>query len=177
MKRVFLAISMGFLLLSGCVVHRKKDVNYFPISLDLRSCNIVSYIPPRSGKSLDYLLNLESWAQNKIKAYGQKGEGLISIIEGSLNMVDMPSSKKKELSIDIVIALETKNTAQYGYRKAYIRLADSMQLDDKDVPQIKVHLDQWLIKLDKLFYRTIHGNFSLLVLSEKKGADDGKSAS
>lgn len=162
-----------FLLLLGCKSLHKKAEDPFPLKVSLQTYNVINLIPTRSGKSLDYLLKLDQWAQNKIKPQGFAGEGVMSLIEGAVDLIDAPKGGKM-LSVDIVVSFEIKNDPQYGYKKVYFRVSEREKVTDKDIPHIENYLKKYLKTLDKHFFHEISSRYAMIVATKKPAPHDRK---
>ena len=141
MRIVFIYL-FSILLLLGCSSVKKKEAEHFPMNVSLQSYNVVNLIPVRSGKSLDYLLKLGKWAHEKIAPKGFAGVGVMSLIEGYVNLSDGPG-KDKILTANIVVSFEIKNDPAYGYSKTYFRLHEQEKVPNKDIPKIDMYLTKY----------------------------------
>lgn len=172
MKGMLRGFVLMALLLSGCHRGKKVEADPFPLSLALKSYTVVNYIPKRSGKSLDYLLKLDAWARSRIKARGFSGEGVLSLIEGAVDVGDIPGKKGKYLSVDIVVAFEIKNVPAYAYKKMYFRISEQAPISEKDMKHIEQHLHKYLKQLDVRLYHEISAHLGPLMTVSDTVSDD-----
>ncbi|UNM05940.1 MAG: hypothetical protein H6925_05490 [Holosporaceae bacterium] len=171
--RFFLHYLLCLVFLFGCHSVQKKEVDRFPLEMMLQSFNVVNHIPARSGRSLDYLLNLDQWAQSKVVPKGFSGVGVLSLIEGFVDLTDDPQ-QGKILSVNIVVGFEIKNDPQYGYSKTYFRVSQKEKVLEKDMPHIEKYLKKCLQHLDDQFYREITSCYPMILIKKKPVSNDTK---
>lgn len=172
MKVILQGFVLVGLLLSGCHRDKKVEADPFPLSMSLKSCTVVNYVPKRSGKSLDHLLKLDAWARSRIKPRGLVGEGVLSLIEGAVNLSEVPGKKDKYLSVDIVIGFEIKNVPTFGYKKMYFRISEQASISEKDMQTLEEYLHKYLKQLDLRLYHEISAHLGPLITSSCTGTDD-----
>lgn len=164
--RLFCAVLL--LAMTGCYhAVEKPSFNPFPLRLDFKSFTVINQVPLRRGENLDYLLELDKWAHNKIVASGSQGEAVLSLIEGRVNLEPHPTvNSLKRLNVDVIFSFEFKNQPLYGKGKMYFRISEQNDLTEEDVPEIRKYIDQKLNILDQRLLSTLRGQFPALTKNE-----------